>query len=293
VRPNQAPIVPSESEEIVMKHSLYPAVAAAAIISAMTSVPLQAATAQGANARNFQAPAVFQAAGPSIASIQATVDAYRLALGDTNNGNNPGPLPNGRREINWDGGGSTATSLTGTPFAGFLNTRGASFTTPGSGFVQAPTSGLAETFANPTYETIFAPFSPVRLFSPIDSNRTVVDFFVPGSDGTLSATTHGFGAIFSDVDLPDGSGPGGKRGNRKSSTLVEYYGRGGELLYTSFVAASPGDGGFAFLGITFEDARIARVRITSGNAVPGADDDRHHDVVVMDDFLYGEPQLVQ
>src|SRR5262245_54262455 len=46
-------------------------------------------------------PLVFQAAGVTAASIQSTVDAYRAALGDPNNGNNPGPLADGRREINW------------------------------------------------------------------------------------------------------------------------------------------------------------------------------------------------
>ena len=40
----------------------------------------------------------------------------------------------------------------------------------------------------------------------------------------------------------------------------------------------------------FDDARIARVRITSGNVAPGPDDDAIHDIVVMDDFIYGEPQ---
>ena len=54
--------------------------------------------------REFVAPVVFQAAGPNAASIQSSVDAFRAALGIPNNGNNPGPLSHGRREINWDGG---------------------------------------------------------------------------------------------------------------------------------------------------------------------------------------------
>jgi hypothetical protein len=252
-----------------------------------------AAQAQVAPAKGFEAPIVFQAAGPDGASIQGAVDEYRLELGAVNNGSTPGPLADGRREINWDGGGSTATSIAATPFAGFLNTRGALFVTPGSGFVQAPASGLADTFSNPDYAAIFAAFSPVRLFSAIGSTVTVVDFFVPGSGGGLPATTRGFGAIFSDVDLPDGSGPGGKRGNRKASTLVEYYGLDGGLLYSSFVPASPGDAGFSFLGITFKDARVASVRITAGDVAPGADDVRPHDVVMTDDFIYGEPQQVR
>jgi hypothetical protein len=61
-------------------------------------------------------------------------------------------------------------------------------------------------------------------------------------------------------------------------------------LFSSFVPASPGDGSLSFFGIVFEDARIAQVRITSGDIAPGPDDDKDHDVVMMDDFLYGEPQ---
>jgi hypothetical protein len=276
-----------------MKYSLYMAVAAVLTTSLMAWQPIEAAPAPVAQARGYEPPTVFQAAGPDAASIQATVDAFRIELGEVNNGNAPGPLASGRREINWDGGGSTATAIATTPFAGFLNTRGALFVTPGSGFVQAPSSGLAETFSNPDYATIFAPFSPVRLFSPIGSNVTHVEFFLPGSAGGVLAATRGFGAVVSDVDLPDGSGPGGKRGNRKASTLVEYFGLDGGLLYSNFVPASPGDAGFAFLGITFDDPRVARVRISTGNAVPGADDERPRDVVVMDDFIFGEPQLVQ
>jgi len=276
-----------------MKYSRYMAVAAVLTTSLMAWQPIEAAPAPVVQARGYEPPTVFQAAGPDAASIQATVDAFRIELGEVNNGNAPGPLASGRREINWDGGGSTATAIATTPFAGFLNTRGALFVTPGSGFVQAPSSGLAETFSNPDYATIFAPFSPVRLFSPIGSNVTHVEFFLPGSAGGVLATTRGFGAVVSDVDLPDGSGPGGKRGNRKASTLVEYFGLDGGLLYSNFVPASPGDAGFAFLGITFDDPRVARVRISTGNAVPGADDERPRDVVVMDDFIFGEPQLVQ
>ena len=58
-------------------------------------------------------PITVAAAGPDAADIQATVDAFRAALGDPNNGNAPGPLASGRREINWDGGGSTDTSVGG------------------------------------------------------------------------------------------------------------------------------------------------------------------------------------
>jgi hypothetical protein len=239
---------------------------------------------------------VFQAAGPDAASIEGTVDAYRAALGDPNNGNNPGPLPGGRREINWDGGGNNDTTTPPvTPFDVFLDTRGAQFTTPGTGLSQAPPAGgpqggLAGLFSNPTYADIFSTFSPLRLFTPVGSNVTEALFFLPGTNGTTPATVSGFGAVFTDVDKPDGSGPSQDRSSRGASTLIEYFGAGGALLFSSFVPASPGDGSLSFFGIVFDDARIARVRITSGNVAPGPDDDAKRDIVVMDDFLYGEPQ---
>jgi hypothetical protein len=159
------------------------------------------------------------------------------------------------------------------------------FTTPGTGFVQAPPSGLVTTFNNATYDTIFQAFSPVRLFSAIGSNITEVDFFVPGS-ANIPATTTGFGAVFTDVDQPGVS----KKGRRGASSQIEYFGVDGGLLFTTVIPASPGDGSLSFIGIVFGDARIARVRITSGDVAPGPDDDAKLDIVMMDDFLYGEPR---
>jgi len=232
---------------------------------------------------------VFQGAGPNAASIQSAADQFRAALGGVNNGNTAGPLGGGRREINWDGGGSTATSLGATPFDVFLNTRGNRSTTPGTGFVQAPPSGLADFFGNASYANIFQAFSPVRLFSPVGSNITDTTFFIPGTAGATAATTRGFGVVLTDVDQPDGSGPGEKRGNRHASTLIEYFAADGSLIYSGFAAASPGDGGLSFLGVVVDDARIARVHIVTGG-IPGSDDTADNDVVMLDDFIYGEPQ---
>jgi len=280
------------------KHILLTLVIALGLLSVL--LPLrQAAHAQGKTPKDFVAPVVFQAAGSTADSIQSTVDAFRDALGDPNNGNNPPPLDrSGRREINWDGANPPNvldTTPPVTPFNTFLNTRGSQFTTPGIGLSQAPASGgpqggLEALFNNPTYGTIFSTFSPSRLFTPVGSNITEALFFVPGTNGAIPATVTGFGAVFTDVDQPDGSGPGKKKGNRGASTLMEYFDADGKLLFSSFVPASPGDGSLSFFGIVFEDARIARVRITTGNVAPGRDDDGKNDIVMMDDFIYGEPQ---
>jgi hypothetical protein len=267
--------------------------ASAATLSLIVSAPLALRThAEGRTSVDFVAPAVFQAAGPSTASLQSTIDEFRAALGGINNASG-GSQPTGRREINWDGLGATVAAEVPTPFTGFLNSRGGLFTTPGSGFVQSPPDGLVSTFGNPSYEVVFKAFSPFRLFSPIGSNITDVQFFIPGTNGATAATTTGFAAVFSDVDQPDGSGPALKRGNRGASTLVAYYDAGGELLYSGWVAASPGDGAFSFLGVVFPDARVAHVRITAGDTAPGVDDEDNRDIVMMDDFLYGEPRPLQ
>jgi len=255
-------------------------------------------TAQAQIRLDAVTPTVFQAAGPNAASIEGTVNAFRAALGNNNGIAQPGGpiIAGGRREINWDGGNAanTTTSLTPTPVLDqFLVGRGARFTTPGSGFVQAPPSGLAaaDVFNNPSYETIFKAFSLSRLFSAIGSNVTDTLFFVPGTSD-VKAVTRGFGAVFSDVDLPDGGDdPSPKQGGKRASTLIEFFGAGGELLFSSFAPASPGDGNLSFLGVVFDDARIASVRITIG-ATPGLDDSPKRDVAMMDDFIYGEPKAI-
>jgi hypothetical protein len=271
-------------------------IAALGLLSMALAVS-QTAQAQTAAAAASAVPVVFQAAGPNPASIQSTVDAYRAALGD-NNLNNPGPLQKGRREINWDGGNPNVLDTTApvTPFLTFRNTRGSQFKTPGVGLSQAPASGgpqggLAVLFSNPTYANIFKTFSPSRLFTPVGSNITVASFSIPGTNGTVPATVRGFGAVFTDVDQPDG-GPSPTLTTRKPSTVIEYFDRNGKLLFTGFVPAAPGNGNLSFFGIKFVDARIASVRIQSGDVAPGVNDNESHDIVMMDDFVYGEPQLL-
>jgi MYXO-CTERM domain-containing protein len=237
----------------------------------------------------YASPILFSVGGDSTtASIQATVDAFRAALGNPNNGNAPGPLAGGRREINWDGGGGVATTTAPvTPFNVFLNTRGAQFTTPGTGLSQAPpaggpTGGLEGLFGNLTYGATFSTFSPLRLFVPVGSNITDVFFFLPGSGGAIPATVSGFGAVFTDVDLA-------------STTQIQFFDTNG-LLFSSFV--TPGtvsDASLSFLGVVFDAGeQITAIRITTGTTALGPNDNPSAgvDVVAMDDFLYSEPHRV-
>jgi hypothetical protein len=271
-----------QREEPAMKKKLLLFVLTAfGMLSVLLWLPVRLAHAQ----------TVFQAAGPTAESIQATVDAFRAALGGDDN-RNLGPQPSGHREINWDGGGSTDTAPLPpvTPFNVFLNTRGAQFTTPGTGLTQAPPmggaqGGLATLFNNPDYADIFKTFSAPRLFTPVGNRLVNGAFFLPGSDGATPATVTGFGAVFTDVDSP------GAR-VRHHSTFIDYFDTEGRMIFRGLVPASPGDGTFSFFGIVFDDARIARVRITVGDSRPGPDDIDVRDIVMMDDFLYGEPQAV-
>src|SRR5207248_2041398 len=243
-KPNHRKKEPMQTKRSVINSSTV--IAAFGLLSMLLTVS-ETAHAQG---RDDVPPAVFQAAGATAASIQSTVDAFRARLGDPNNLNNPGPLGlQGRREINWDGGNTNVldTAAPVNPFLVFLDTRGSQFKTPGLGLSQAPASGgpeggLAVLFGNPTYGQIFRTFSASRLFTPVDSNITEASFSIPGTNGTVPATVRGFGVVFTDVDQPDGSGPGLKRGNRNASTLIEYFGRDGRVLFSSFVPASPGNG---------------------------------------------------
>ena len=283
---------PMQTKQSVINSNIRATVIAAFGVLSMVFVVSETAQAQ---ARDDVPPAVFQAAGATAASIQSTVDAFRARLGDPNNLNNPGPLGlKGRREINWDGGNPNVLDTTApvNPFVVFLNTRGGQFTTPGLGLSQAPPSGgpqggLAVLFGNPTYGHTFRAFSLSRLFTPVGSNITNASFFIPGTNGTVPATVRGFGAVFTDVDQQADGNP-----NHTASTLIEYLDKDSRILFSSSVPASPGNGSFSFFGIVFNDARIAAVRIQSGNVAPGPNDDRNHDIVMMDDFIYGEPQLL-
>jgi PEP-CTERM motif len=226
------------------------------------------------------APIQFSASGANAAAIQTTVDTFRTAIGDPVNGNMPGAQGAGRREINWDGGGSLATAPGATPFTVF-QTRGSIFSTTGTGFLQATADqpdGLADRFLQPDYATEFERFSEFRLFVPVDSNVTDGVFSVPGSNGTGQAAITAFGAVFSDVDLPD-------------TTSIQLFDIHGVLLSTLFAPVF--DGGLSFVGVRFDAGeQISLIRITTGNTAIGATDQNDVDVVAMDDFIFAEPTPV-
>jgi uncharacterized repeat protein (TIGR01451 family) len=227
------------------------------------------------------------ASGTNAAAIQSAVDSFRSDLG-TLNPNVPGSTPGGgRREINWDGVPAQFAAPNSFP-ADFFNVnspRGIVYSTPGTGFQVSGATGDSATAGQPaavrfgninsSYMANFQTFSAQRLFTALGSNISDVNFFIPGS--TQPGLSIGFGAVFTDVETA-------------GSTTVEFFNQNGASLGRRAVPTSP-NGGLSFLGISFfgTEARVlTRVRITSGAAALGAAESGS-DLVVMDDFIYGEP----
>jgi hypothetical protein len=241
-------------------------------VAVSTTVSSAAQASGGGPAVNVQ-----QAAGTSAAAIQSAVDAYRADLGALNP-NVTGSFGSGRREINWDGvpDAFSAPNLLPADFFNVNSPRGAVFATSGSGFQVSANAGVAPIEfdnINPTYSSLFTIFSPQRLFTALGDKRLTVQFFEPGS--TTPATTSGFGAVFTDVDRP--------------GTRIAYFDAMGRRLARFDVPVSPGSETLSFLGVRFLDDRVAMVRITSGDSRLGENETRGRDLVVMDDFIYGEP----
>jgi hypothetical protein len=230
------------------------------------------------------APVVFAAVGANSASIQTTVDAFRSSLG-TLNPNVAGTFGSGRREINWDGVPDAFAAPNGLP-ANFFNVnspRGLVFSTPGSSFQVSANPGVAPVRfdnINPTYSSAFSTFSAPRLFTAVGSNTVDVTFFVPGT--STPASVSAFGAVFTDVDIAD-------------TTALEFFDPSNNSLGSFAAPAAAGSATQSFVGVVFNAGeRIARVRISSGNAALGAgvNDGGTTDLVVMDDFVYAEPQAL-
>ncbi len=225
----------------------------------------------------FAAPAhaattVRQASGAGPAAIQTAVDQFRADLGADND--SFGPAEDGRREINWDGVPDSQADPHNLP-PGFYGSRGVVLSTPGTGFrVSADSSNPDDAEVEFGHSNLFTSFSPQRLFSPLGSTLTNVDFVVPGSNGD-DALSRGFGAVFTNVDTA---------GHSK----IELFDADGQLLLSRNVPVASGNGTLSFLGISFDEGRIARVRITSGDHAPDSGVTAN-DTTVLDDFIFAEP----
>jgi hypothetical protein len=250
--------------------------------------------------RTARAQTVFSGSG--LAATTAARDNFRAAIGGGTTAGANGSFDGVRREINWDAVPANFAAPNALPFDFFnVNSpRGILLGTHASGGFQVSgattDSGMDQpalpNFGNidPSYTTTFAPFSPQRLFTPFGRptlsgyapNVTYVDFVVPGTD--TPAVVNGFGCIFSDVD-------------QANVTSIEYFDTVYRSLGKFYAPSIAGNQTVSFLGVLFGDKTVAHVEIKTGNFAPdagvvdgaGPAFAQPLDVVVMDDFIYGEP----
>jgi hypothetical protein len=215
--------------------------------------------------------AVVKASG----DLTAALAEFRALLGDPANSGPPGRA-SGRREIRWDGVPDTLTNNDAFP-AAFFNGNGLIYSVVGSG-LRVTDNDFAD--INPTYADQFASFSPPKTFAPIGSEVSEVTFRVAGS--AIPAAVTGFGVVFSDVD-------------RMGAASLKLFTVDGKSLGQYHAPVRSDGNGQSFVGVVFEEAIVARVVITSGQAPLGAEefdvsDGGNRDLVVFDDLLFGEPK---
>lgn len=224
--------------------------------------------------------ATFSAIGDS-ATVASEADAFRAALGGSLHAPAVGPSDSGRREINWDGIPAALSNVDTFP-ATFFNVnskRGALFTGIGTGF-RIDSSAFID--LNGSYPGQFRAFSPKKLFMPVGSNT--MEVFFRRSGEPTPGLVNGFGVIFSDVD-------------RTGSTRIDFFDQDQRFVGSVTAPARAGAHEFSFVGAVFPASVVSHVFIVSGDsALSGTTNDVSiegtKDLVTMDDFIYGEPQLV-
>jgi hypothetical protein len=246
------------------------ALAAVAVIAACSSDSVTSPTQPAP-----PAVTLFTAAG----DIAATVDNFRNALG-VSNGTTAGEQPTGRREITWDGAGANPFDNKNNFPPDFFNTNvksGAVFTTSGTGFRNDSTQ-FGE--INPTYTSQFTFFSASKIFTPVGSN--VLDQLFQVAGQPTPAVSRGFGIVLSDVDVA-------------GKTTIELFTKDGTSLGTYAAPVRTDAAGLSFVGVTYADPIIARVRITLGTGALAANVNDISaggtlDLVVLDNLIFGEPK---
>ena len=253
---------------------------------------------------------IVRATAHNARGLKHSVDRFRKLLGGDNNVNEKGPLKEGRREINWDGG---APFILPNDFFNRVVPRGAIFFTKFDLFAQSnpvdepPFDDDKFSSLNKDASKEFVAFSEKRLFTPLLDNKMTTKFFVPGTK--IPATVSGFGAVYTGVD----------KAHTSFLTLYDRYG-----CVIKKIAVPPKSYGLSFVGAVvksvstdhhsghyahhthdsynaqynngkyYNKAVVYKVKLTLGNT-PIIDKyaksyGKHKDVVVTDDFIYGEPQ---
>jgi hypothetical protein len=227
---------------------------------------------------------LYSATGGGPAAIQSEVDRFRRELGDLNP-NEARSFPSGRREINWDGvGGALGNDNLPGDFFHKTSPRGLIMATPGrrlkvSGDQSSPSFLMRDVTRDEWSVAEFIPFSGDKLFAPIGSTITDIEFRIPGTDEP--ACVRGFGAVFVDID-------------RGGQSAMELFLTDGTTRTIKAQLPPVKSKGLSFIGVRYQDACIANVRIHSGDHPVDTPDIPvpFPDGVALDDFIYGEPVSV-
>jgi hypothetical protein len=235
------------------------------------------------------------ARGPQVVirasgDISQAVRQFQEALGGPLNNNEPEQQRTGRREINWDGVPANLTNNAGFP-GDFFNSsdpaapparrRGAEFFAGAEGAFEVSDRNFAD--IDPSYSREFDSFSPRKTFMVLGGNTLETRFL--DVDAPTPALVKGFGVVFSDVD-------------KTGSAKIELFGDNGLRLGTLTAPRRSDNRGLSFVGVVFDRPIITSALITSGEAAlgPGVKDissGGDKDLVVMDDFIYGEPIAIE
>ena len=209
---------------------------------------------------------VFSDSGANASDIADTVDAFRDALGQLNP-NEPVNVGSGRRQINWDAAPDSISAPNFFP-GDFFN------------FSASPSSPRDRIFDSRNWIPIerdgrqragrrLCKYQcPVRRNLRVIQSRTaVLHRWTALSRKSCSLTrptrqpqptTHGFGMVFSDVDYA----------NTTSIELFDVNDDSIGLYYAENYAGQANEH-FSFLGISLDESRIARARITTGTTALG------------------------
>jgi hypothetical protein len=213
--------------------------------------------------------------------LATRVPAFAASIGAVDNKGAAGRHDaTGRRAINWDGVPAQLTNVDTFP-AKFFNAnsaRGLEYLTATGTGLEVSDNGFAG--INPSYATDLVAFSAPKLFTPIGTNRAEFRFRIPGTD--TAAVVQSFAAVIVDVD-------------RAGSTQLLAYDAAGGLIANVPVPVHQAPDASSLVGIQFDRPAIARVVLTLGDAPLGSgvndvSSGGTKDLVVLDDFLYSEPQ---
>ena len=222
----------------------------------------------------------------------STVPRWRRSTTATQPGRSPGP-----GEINWDGGGSTAThpALTHSPY--FSTAAAPTSRRPVSGFVRPPsTASCLDVRQSPPTRQDLPAVQPGAVLQPGRQQRDRSRVLCAGRRTNVPAADRRVRRRLLRVWI-------GRRTTSATgiasatSTVIEYLDwLDVNIFYRGIVPASPRRCELlSFFGILLSQGReVARVKDhdREQGAKPGRNDTRQRDIVMMDDFLSGEPKAL-